>query len=70
MKSSSQQADPQYHARNIQRMLTDLMNHCREDISKVSEPKFQALLETSAEVLGGLQRAFEHYEKKTEPVFV
>ena len=69
MKSSNQQADPQHHARNIQRMLTDLMDHCREDIGKVNEPKFQVLLETSTEVLGGLRTAYEHYEKKSEPVF-
>ncbi len=50
-------------------MLTDVINHVREDIGKVTEPKFQALLETSAEILGGPRTAYEHYEKKTEPAF-
>ena len=69
MAIKNNESDPHYHAQNIQRMLTELMNHVRDDITKVSEPKFQALLETSAEVLGGLRTAYEHYEKKAEHVF-
>jgi hypothetical protein len=33
---------------------------------KVTEPKAQALFETSAEVLTGLAEAFDDYEKKSE----
>ncbi len=40
-------------------MLDDLIKHLREDVGKVKEPKAQALFETSAEVLGGLQMAHE-----------
>ena len=69
MANSDQDKDPNHHARNIQRMLTELIVHVREDVGKVSEPKFQALLETSAEVLGGLRTAYEHYEKKSEGAF-
>ncbi|HTL54686.1 MAG TPA: hypothetical protein VL361_03370 [Candidatus Limnocylindrales bacterium] len=65
----SQKNSAQYHAQNIQRMLSDLIQHVREDVGKVQEPKFQALLETSAEVLNGLRTAYEHYEKKSEPAF-
>jgi hypothetical protein len=31
----------------------------RADIQQVDDPRFEALLETSAEVLGGLKKAFE-----------
>ena len=44
-----------------QQMLEATANHCREDIAKISEPKAQALFETTAEVLIGLKTAYEHY---------
>ena len=69
MSKQNQVSDPQHHARKIQGMLRDLIEHVREDVEKVDEPKFQALLETSAEVLIGLRTAYEHYEKKSERAF-
>ncbi len=63
---SEKSSDPYAHARNIQQMLTDLIDHLREDLDGVNEPKAQALFETSAEVLIGLRTAFEHYEKGSE----
>jgi len=59
-------SDPLEHCRNIQRQLGELIDHAKQDIDRVSEPRFQALLETSAEVLGGLRTAFEHYEQGSE----
>jgi hypothetical protein len=35
-------------------------------VGKVTEPKAQALFETSAEVITGLVKAFDDYEKKNE----
>jgi hypothetical protein len=43
-----------------------LIDHLREDIGKVTEPKAQALFETSAEVLTGLAKASDDYEQKNE----
>jgi hypothetical protein len=43
-----------------------LIKHLRKDIEKITEPKAQALFETSAEVLNGLAKAFDDYEKKSE----
>jgi hypothetical protein len=40
-----------------------------KDILRAPEPQFQALLETSAEVLGGLRKAFEDYGKHAEPAW-
>ena len=67
MKARSEaSSDPSVHTRNIQRMLTEVIDHLREDLDRIGEPKAQALFETSAEVLTGLRTAFEHYERGTE----
>lgn len=55
----------QYTAK-IKTMLVDMINHVREDVDKVDEPKAQALFETTAEVLKGLVNAYEHYEQQSE----
>ncbi len=59
-------ADPKAHSSNIQDALTDLIDHVRTDIDKIDEGRFQALLETTAEVLIGLRTAFEHYNEGQE----
>jgi hypothetical protein len=64
---SEDTSDPKVHARNVQGMLTGVIDHLREDLEKISEPKAQVLFETAAEVLSGLRTAFEHYETAAEP---
>lgn len=59
-------SDPKAHVRNIQKMLTELIDHVRADVGLVSEPKAQVLFETTAEVLSGLRKAYEHYETGAE----
>lgn len=46
--------------------LNALIGHLREDVKKVDDPQFKARFETSAEVLGGLVKAFSDYEAKNE----
>ena len=58
--------DPREHTRRIKGMLREAMDLVRQDVPKVSDPKAQALFETSAEVLGGLITAYEHFEKRSE----
>jgi hypothetical protein len=58
--------DPAVHSTNIQKMLSDLIGHMRADVKRVQEPRFQALIETSAEVLTGLKTAFTHYDRGDE----
>lgn len=65
MKNESS-SDPAVHSENIQRQLDELIRHARDDIAKVNEPRFQALLETTAEVLTGLKTAYRHYDEKRE----
>ncbi len=56
--------DPRYHTANIKGLLSELAHHLRQDINKISEPQAQELFETTAEVLQGLHKAFERYEKR------
>ena len=62
-------ADPRHHTRRIRDMLTDVAEHARGDVRKVEDPRAQALFETTAEVLGGLATAYEHYESESEPAW-
>jgi hypothetical protein len=58
--------NPQHHTQNMKKRLSETMTHLRGDIDKVDEPQLKAMFETSAEVLGGLIKAFDDYEKKNE----
>jgi hypothetical protein len=62
----SSKTHPIRHTQKIKVRLHQLIEHLREDVGKITEPKAQALFETSAEVLTGLVKAFEDYEKKVE----
>jgi hypothetical protein len=64
--ASAADRDPRHHIQQMQKALTDVRTHMREDIDKVDDPRFKAMFETSAEVLGGLIKAFGDYEKKNE----
>lgn len=61
--------DPRHHTLKIKGLLNDLINHVRQDVSKVDEPKAQVLFETTAEVLNGLVNAYDHYERHEEKAF-
>jgi hypothetical protein len=65
MKPSSKN-NPVHHTLKIKARMQQLIEHLRGDAGKVTEPKAQALFETSAEVLTGLVKAFDDYEKKSE----
>jgi len=58
--------DPCHHTEKMRKRLSETIDHLRADIAKVDEPKFKAMFETSAEVLGGLIKAFRDYEQKNE----
>ena len=66
MKTIENTSDPRYHSKNIKRMLQEVIDHVREDVTVVDEPHARALFETTAEVLTGLKRAYEHFEAGTE----
>jgi len=58
--------DPRAHTANVRKEFRILVDHLRGDIEKIDDPKAQALFETAAEVISGLDTAFEHYEEKSE----
>ena len=58
--------DPRAHTANVRKGFRELIDHLRGDIKKIDEPKAQALFETTAEVISGLDTAFKHYEEKSE----
>ena len=58
--------DPRAHTANVRKEFRILIDHLRGDIGKIDDPKAQALFETAAEVISGLDSAFEHYEEKSE----
>jgi hypothetical protein len=60
------ESDPRHHTIKIRGMLSDIRDHRRQDVSKVEDPRAEALFETTAEVLGGLITAYEHYERGAE----
>ena len=60
------ESDPRHHTIKIRSMLNDVIEHAREDVGKVNDPKAQALFETTAEVLHGLVTAYEHFEQRGE----
>jgi len=62
-------SDPRVHCENIERQLTEIVDHLRKDIERVDEPQFKALCETSAEVIGALRTSFQHYAKGSEPAW-
>ena len=63
------ESDPRHHTLKLKQMLNDAANHAREDISQITDPKAQALFETTAEVLKGLMKAFHDFERKNEPAW-
>jgi hypothetical protein len=58
--------DPRAHTANVRKEFRELIDHLRGDINKIDELKAQALFETTAEVISGLDTAFKHYEEKSE----
>ena len=58
--------NPLEHTANIKDEFAKLSEHLRKDVDKVDDPRAKALFEVSAEVIDGLQKAFNDFEKKNE----
>jgi len=65
-RSQPAERNPMQHVRKMAEQFQQLIDHLREDIAKMDEPQAKAMFETSAEVLGGLRKAFRDYEQKNE----
>jgi hypothetical protein len=57
------------HVERIKGMLNGTVDHLEEDIGVLTEPHALALFETTREVLAGLVRAYDHYERGAEPAW-
>jgi len=64
--ATASQKNPQHHTQKMKERLKETVTHLRQDIDEVDEPQLKAMFETSAEVLTGLVKAFDDYEKKNE----
>ena len=60
------ETNPLHHTAKIKGKLNNLIEHLRSDVTKVEDPKAEALFETTAEVLQGLMNAYTDYERKNE----
>jgi hypothetical protein len=58
--------NPRQHVANVRGEIAALMDHLRADAKRVDEPQFRAICETGAEVLGGLDKAFDDYTRRNE----
>ncbi len=63
------ESDPRHHTQKLKQMLNETAHHARDDVPKVSDAKAQALFETTAEVLLGLVKAFDDFERGSEPAW-
>jgi hypothetical protein len=59
--------DARHHTLKIASEMRHLVSHLRGDAAKVQQPKAQAMYETAAESIDGLRKAFEDYERGSEP---
>ena len=66
MKKSSEKKNPMHRTRKVRKQFKQMMGELRTEVEKIVEPQARALLETSAEVLGGLAKALKDYETKRE----
>jgi len=57
------QRDPHLRLQHIRIRLSDVIAHLRADLRELDEPQLRAIFATSAEVLGGLVTALDHYEQ-------
>ena len=53
-------------AARLRNSMEDLVNQLRTEVTRVTDPRAQALFETTAETLGGLAKAYADYTEGTE----
>ena len=61
--------DPRRQTTHLRAKLEELRQELRQRGQEIEDPQALCLMETSAEVLEGLHRAFEHYEQRSEPAW-
>jgi hypothetical protein len=64
--SDENSPSPVVHSAHIRRQLGEVIDHLNADRTRVDDPRFQALLEVSGEMLKGVRSAFAHYDEERE----
>lgn len=67
--STLSEDDPRRHTIKAQQRPPKLGEHLRQDVGKIDDPRAEALVETTAEVQAGLQKAFADFEAREEPAW-
>ncbi len=63
--SDDSTGEPHRVATGVKNMLAAALRHTEDGLKVIDDPQAQALFETTADVLGGLLMAFDHFEEKT-----
>jgi hypothetical protein len=63
------QDNPEPYVQQYKHQLDELKYQLRKDLQQIQEPQARAMMETAAEVLHGLAKAFDDYQQKTEPAW-
>ena len=67
--NSSPGSTPRHLTQKLKEQMVLLIELLHVDVESVTDLRAQALFDTSAEVLTGLVKAFDDYEKKQEVVW-
>lgn len=65
--TASHSPEPPVH--ELRRRMNELRDDLRRAIGELDDPQGKALVEVSAEVVGGLIKAFDDYDEKAEPAW-
>jgi len=68
-KIMSTESSMREHTGRIRELVIEASRQARLEIKQVKNPKAQALLETTAEVLDGLNKAYADFEANNEPAW-
>lgn len=63
------QDKPEPYVQQYKHQLDELKYNLRRDLQQIQEPQARAMMETAAEVLSCLAKAFADYQQKTEPAW-
>jgi hypothetical protein len=61
--------DDHAHAATMERRLGELSASLRRDVGRLGDARAKAMFETAAEVVDGLEQAFRHYRRQSEPAW-
>src|SRR5262245_8387038 len=64
-RQSSPGSDPRHHTTRIKAMLDHVIDHARQDVDKLADPKAQACSRPPPRCSRGWWGSYEHFEQKS-----